>query len=80
METIKKLRGEHCLNVFVSFELKSKLSDLAKKYDRTTADVVRAILKIGIPIMEGISQAEETLVKEYMELFRKMRQVHRLKD
>lgn len=80
METIKKLRGEHCLNVFVSFELKSKLIDLAKKYDRTTADVVRAILKIGIPIMEGISQAEETLVKEYMELFRKMRQVHRLKD
>jgi len=80
METIKKLRGEHCLNVFVSFELKSKLNELAGKYDRTTADVVRAILKIGIPIMEGISQAEETMVKEYMELFRRMRKVHRLKD
>ena len=80
MEPIKKLRGDHCLNVFVSYELKSKLNELSKKYDRTTADVVRAILKIGIPMMEGINQAEEIMIKEYMELFRKLRQVRRLKD
>ena len=80
MEPIKKLRGDHCLNVFISYELKSRLSDLADKYDRTTADMVRAILKIGIPMMEGISQAEEIMMKEYIELFRKLRQVRQLKQ
>lgn len=80
MKQIKKLRGEHCLNVFVSYELKSRLSDLADKYDRTTADMVRAVLKIGIPMMEGISDAEEIMMKEYIELFRKLRQVRKLKS
>ncbi len=48
---IKKLRGEHCLNIFVSYELKEQIKSLAKKYDRTTSDMVRAVLKIGIPMM-----------------------------
>jgi hypothetical protein len=42
--------------------------------------MLRAIIKVGIPVMEGISESEEILVKEYIELFRKMRQVRRLKD
>jgi len=74
------LRGEHCLNVFISYELKEKLKELAKKYDRTVADIVRSVLKIGIPMMEGLSRAEEIMVKEYIALFRKLRQVKSLKD
>lgn len=77
---MKKLRGEHCLNIFVSYELKEQLKTLAKKYDRTTSDMVRAVLKIGIPMMEGLSAAEEIMVKEYISLFRKLRQVKSLKD
>lgn len=80
MDPIKKLRGDHCLNVFVSYELKTRLAGLADKYDRTTSDMVRAVLKVGIPVMEGVAQAEEILVKEYIELFRKMRQMRRLKE
>ena len=76
----QKLRGEHCLNIFVSYELKKQLKDLAERYDRTTADIVRAVLKIGIPMMEGLSKAEEIMVKEYVELFRKLRQVKALKE
>ncbi len=81
-EVIKEgaVRDEHCINVFVSYELKSQLKDLARKYDRTMADLVRAILKIGIPMMEGLTQAEEIMVKEYVQLFRKLRQVKSLKD
>lgn len=75
-----KLRGEHCLNVFVSYELKQRVKDLAKKYDRTTADMVRAVLKIGIPMMEGLSESEEIMVREYIHLFRRLRQVKALKD
>ena len=79
-ESGRKTRGEHCLNVFVSYELKSQLKGLAKKYDRTTADMVRAVLRIGIPMMEGLSEAEETMVREYVQLFRKLRKVKALKD
>ena len=59
----KKTRGDHCLNVFVSHDLKQQLKALARKYDRTTADIVRAVLRIGIPMMDGLSQAEEVMVK-----------------
>ena len=76
----RKLRGEHCLNLFISYELKSRLGELAKKYDRTTSDIVRAVLRVGIPMMEGLSQAEEIMVKEYVELFRKLRKVKSLKE
>jgi predicted DNA-binding protein len=79
-KTARKMRGEHCLNVFVSHELKQQLQALAEKYDRTTADMVRAVLRVGIPMMEGLSAAEEVLVKEYIELFRKLRKVKSLKD
>ena len=80
MEELRKLRGDHCLSVFVSHELKARLVELANKYDRTTADIVRALMKIGIPMLEGISEAEETMMKEFLDLFRKMRQVRRLKN
>ncbi|MCH9024397.1 MAG: hypothetical protein IH931_03605, partial [candidate division Zixibacteria bacterium] len=70
----------HCLNIFVSYELKERLKKLAQKYDRTTSDMVRAVLKIGIPMMEGLSEAEEIMVREYVQLFRKLRQVKSLKE
>lgn len=76
----RKLRGDHCLNVFVSYELKSQLKGLAKRYDRTTADIVRALMNIGIPMMEGISVAEEKMIKEYIQLFRKFRKIKNLKE
>jgi len=66
--------------VFVSHELKSQLKELSQKYDRTVADMVRAVLRIGIPMMEGMSHAEEIMVREYIQLFRKLRQVKALKE
>jgi predicted DNA-binding protein len=78
--TDRKTKGEHCLNVFVSLELKDQLRALAEKYDRTVADMVRAVLRIGIPMMEGLSEAEEIMVREYVQLFRRLRRVKALKD
>ncbi|MDZ4724474.1 MAG: hypothetical protein SGI97_11345 [candidate division Zixibacteria bacterium] len=57
-----------------------RLKALADKYNRTTADMVRAVIKIGIPMMEGLSEAEEIMVKEYVQLFRKLRRVKTLKE
>ncbi|UCE25614.1 MAG: hypothetical protein JSU74_06095 [Candidatus Zixiibacteriota bacterium] len=77
---VRKTRGEHCLNVYVSVELKKRLKSLSDRYDRTVSDMVRAVLRIGIPMMEGLSEAEETMVREYVHLFRKLRQVKSLKE
>lgn len=77
---LRKTRGEHCLNVFVSYELKEKLKSLSERYDRTLADMVRALLHIGIPVMEGVSKAEERMIKEYIRLFRKFRQAKSIKE
>lgn len=79
-QPIKKLRGEHCLNIFISYELKKRINELAGKYDRTMADIVRMLMRIGIPIMEGLSKAEEEMMKDYIQLFRKMRKVREVKD
>jgi len=79
-EQIKKLRGEHCLNIFISYELKKRITELAEKYDRTVADIVRILLRTGIPIMEALSKAEEEMMKDYIQLFRKMRMMREVKD
>ena len=80
VQPIKKLRGEHCINIFISYELKQRINELAGKYDRTMADIVRMLMRIGIPILEGLTQAEEEMMKDYIQLFRKMRKVRELKD
>jgi len=76
----EKDRGEHCVTIYLSSEMKESLRVLAARYDRTVADIIRAVIRVGIPMMEGLSQAEEVMVKEYVQLFRKLRQVKALKD
>jgi predicted DNA-binding protein len=79
-DELKKLRGDHCLNIFVSYELKKRIVELAERYDRTMADMVRALIKVGLPLMEGISKAEEEMLNEYVRLLRKLRKMRELKE
>ncbi len=44
------------------------------------ADMVRALIKVGLPVMEGISKAEEEMLNEYVRLFRKLRKMRELKE
>ena len=78
-EPITKLRGEHCLNIFVSYQLKERIMKLAEKYDRTMADMVRTLIKVGIPVMEGLTEAEERMLKDSISLARKLRKVRQMK-
>jgi len=79
-ERTRKVRGDHCLNVFVSYELKKRIVELAGKYDRTMADMVRSLIKVGLPVMEGISEAEQQMISEFVKLARRMRKMHELKE
>jgi predicted DNA-binding protein len=78
-EPITKLRGEHCLNVFVSYQLKQRIMKLAEKYDRTMADTVRTLIRVGIPVMEGLTEAEERMLRDSIDWARKARKVRQMK-
>ena len=78
-EPITKLRGEHCLNIFVSYQLKERIMKLAEKYDRTIADMVRTLIKVGIPVMEGLTEAEERMLRDSISQVRKLRKVRQMK-
>ena len=78
-EPITKLRGEHCLNIFVSYQLKQRIMKLAEKYDRSMADMVRNLIKVGIPVMEGLTEAEERVLRDSIDWARKARKVKQMK-
>jgi len=76
---ITKLKDEHCLNVFVSYKLKKRIIKLAEKYDLTMADIIRSLVKIGIPVMEGLTEAEEKMLKATITMVRQMKKVKQMK-
>ncbi len=78
-EQITKLRGEHRLDVFVSYQLKQRIVKLAEKYDRTLSDMVRTLIKVGIPVMEGLTEAEERMLRDSIDWARKARKVKQMK-
>jgi predicted DNA-binding protein len=79
-KTIRTSKGDHCLNLYVSWELKERIRELAKQFDRPIADIARSVLKIGIPLFEGLSEAEEVVIRENVRLLRRLRKVKSLKD
>jgi predicted DNA-binding protein len=80
MSSVKKSNGQHCLNLFISYELKEKIENLAKKYDRTMADIIRQVLKVGIPILDNMSQAQEQVIQDNVKLIKKWRKMKELKE
>jgi predicted DNA-binding protein len=76
---IPKLRGEHCLNLFISYQLKERIKKLAEKYDRTMTGMIRLLIKVGIPVMEGLTEAEENLLKHSIASARRMRNIRQMK-
>jgi hypothetical protein len=78
-EPITKLRGAHAVNVFVSYQLKQKIIKLAEKHDRTMADMVRILIKVGIPVMEGLTEAEERMLRVSIDWARRARKVRQMK-
>ncbi len=79
-QTIRKSKGDHCLNLYVSWELKERIRELAKRFDRPIADIARSVLKVGIPLFEGLTEAEETVIRENVQMLRRLRKVKSLKE
>ncbi|TFH64875.1 MAG: hypothetical protein E4G91_04405 [Candidatus Zixiibacteriota bacterium] len=62
-------KHDRSLNIQVSWELKQALEELAQQYDRTLATVVRSLLRIGIPVLHGIWEAEAKMLDDPSGLF-----------
>src|SRR5262245_4629655 len=75
----EKVRGEHSLNVHLSYELKSRLTALAEKYELSLSDVVRQVIKCGFPVFESLSASQEELLSGFVQLLRKSRSMGELK-
>ena len=52
---------------------------MAEKYDRTMADMVRTLIKVGIPVMEGLTEAEERMLRDSIDWARKASKVKQMK-
>lgn len=64
-------KHDRSLNIQVSWELKQALEELAQRYDRTLATVVRSLLRLGIPVLQGIWEAERKMLDDPSGLFRR---------
>lgn len=71
----KRSHGEQVFNVYVSHELKQRVVALAEKYERPMADMVRVLIRIGLPVLEGLNQAEEQLLTESVRLVKRLKKV-----
>ena len=69
----ERSKKNHALNLFISYEEKKALQDIAELCDTTLAAVVRLTLKLGIPILKGIQQSQEVLLSEQVDLVRRLR-------
>jgi hypothetical protein len=65
--------------VYVSYELKGHLTTLAEKYDLSLADIVRQVIKAGIPVFESLTASQEELISGFVQLLRKSRSMGELK-
>jgi hypothetical protein len=65
------VKHDRSLNIHVSWELKQALEDLAQRYDRTLATVVRSLIRLGVPVLQGIWEAERKMLDDPSGLFRR---------
>lgn len=71
---------EHVLVVRITYETKSRLDQLAIDLDRTNSDIIRTVMRLGIPLLESLSEAERQVVREYTDIFRRLRALKSVRD
>lgn len=61
----KEKRFGYAMNFFISGEMKEQLEELARRQERTLADVIRLALRTAVPILRGIWDAEDRSVTDW---------------
>jgi hypothetical protein len=71
LEVDRSNRNHRPLNIQVPEELKQSLMEMSRRYDRTLATVVRTILRIGLPLLQGVWDAEMRMLEDPEQLLRR---------
>jgi len=54
------------LNFRIHPQLKQRLDTVSERYGLPQAEIVRLVLKVGLPLLEGILEAEQSLIRELL--------------
>lgn len=61
----------HHLQIRTTPETREKIRELAENHKRSTADIVRSSLDIGLRVLARLLEAQSDLVNEYIALLKK---------
>ena len=67
-----KPKHNHIVNLYVSYEIKSELEQLAKRRDQSLSSVIRRVFRVGIPILHRLWDTEDQLLREQSDLLREL--------
>jgi hypothetical protein len=62
--------NDRVLNVFIDVELKDALKREAQANDCTVAQVVRLLLRMALPLLEGVTRSRRIMLSEQLTHFR----------
>lgn len=71
--TAGQTRGQHGIKISVSYALKERIVAVATRLDRSLADTVRLLLRVGLPVVERLDQDEEKMLLQAVERTRRGR-------
>lgn len=61
----------HHLQIRASQKTREKIIELARIHNRSTADIVRSSLDIGLKLLEKLLESQAEMVSEYIRLLKK---------
>jgi hypothetical protein len=62
---------KHHLQIRASEQVRAKIDKLARAHHRSTADIVRSSLDLGLRLLEKLLDAQSEMVAEYIALLKK---------
>ncbi|OQX92297.1 MAG: hypothetical protein B6D58_03650 [candidate division Zixibacteria bacterium 4484_95] len=61
----------HHLQIRTDHRVREKIKKLAMTHHRSTADIVRTSLELGLRLLEKLLEAQSEMVTEYIQLLKK---------
>ena len=63
--------NNHHLQIRATPRMRAKIREIAEKHHRSTADIVRTSLDMGLRLLENLLKSQDEMVGEYIRLLKK---------
>ena len=61
----------HHIQIRANYKTKERISNLAREHNRSTAEIVRTSLDLGLRLLEKLLEAQSEMVSEYIRLLKR---------